>query len=158
MERHAVAADRGAGTEPAETAGPALSAPLFDHSAAQMAQANFAALDLGTNNCRLLIARPAGPSFRVVDAFSRIVRLGEGLEATGALSEAAMARTLDALRVCAVKIAHRRVAGVRCVATEACRRAANCRDFLGRVRDEIGIELEIISTAEEARLVVAGCA
>jgi exopolyphosphatase/guanosine-5'-triphosphate,3'-diphosphate pyrophosphatase len=123
---------------------------------------NFAALDLGTNNCRLLIARPApggsGGGFRVVDAFSRIVRLGEGLEATGALGEAAMARTLDALKVCAAKIAHRRVAGVRCVATEACRRAANCREFLARARDEIGLDLEIISTAEEARLVVAGCA
>jgi exopolyphosphatase/guanosine-5'-triphosphate,3'-diphosphate pyrophosphatase len=123
---------------------------------------NFAALDLGTNNCRLLVARPApagpGGGFRVVDAFSRIVRLGEGLAATGALSEAAMARTLDALRVCAGKLAQRRVAAVRCVATEACRRADNCAQFLARVRDEIGIELEIISTAEEARLVVTGCA
>jgi exopolyphosphatase / guanosine-5'-triphosphate,3'-diphosphate pyrophosphatase len=123
---------------------------------------NFAALDLGTNNCRLLIARPAtagtGGGFRVVDAFSRIVRLGEGLEATGELSEAAMARTLDALRVCAAKIGQRRVAAGRAVATEACRRAANCRGFLDRVRDETGIDLEIISTAEEARLVVSGCA
>ncbi|HUI34837.1 MAG TPA: Ppx/GppA phosphatase family protein [Stellaceae bacterium] len=127
-------------------------------ASARPASATFAALDLGTNNCRLLIARPAGPSFRVVDAFSRIVRLGEGLEATGALCEAAMARTLDALRVCAAKIAHRRVAGARCVATEACRRAGNCREFLTKVQDEIGIELEIISTAEEARLVVSGCA
>jgi exopolyphosphatase / guanosine-5'-triphosphate,3'-diphosphate pyrophosphatase len=123
---------------------------------------NFAALDLGTNNCRLLVARPApmGPSggFRVVDAFSRIVRLGEGLEATSALSEAAMDRTLDALKVCADKISLRRVAASRSVATEACRRAVNCGEFLERVREEVGIELEIISTAEEARLVVSGCA
>lgn len=119
---------------------------------------NYAALDLGTNNCRLLIARPAAGGFRVVDAFSRIVRLGEGLSASGALSEAAMARTLDALQVCAGKIEHRRVAAGRYVATEACRRAANCAAFLDQVRDEIGIELEIISTAEEARLVVTGCA
>jgi exopolyphosphatase/guanosine-5'-triphosphate,3'-diphosphate pyrophosphatase len=123
---------------------------------------NFAALDLGTNNCRLLIARPAptgsGGGFRVVDAFSRIVRLGEGLEATGELSAAAMARTLGALKICAGKIAQRRVAVTRAVATEACRRAANCGDFLARVRQEVGIELEIISTAEEARLVVSGCA
>src|SRR5262249_29695129 len=123
---------------------------------------NFAALDLGTNNCRLLVARPApassGSGFRVVDAFSRIVRLGEGLEATGALSEAAMERTLDALKACAGKIAQRRVCAARSVATEACRRAVNCGEFLGRVRDEVGIELEIISTAEEARLVVSGCA
>ena len=129
---------------------------------ARSAAPNYAALDLGTNNCRLLVARPAptghGGGFRVVDAFSRIVRLGEGLEATGELSEAAMARTLDALKVCAAKIAQRRVCMGRSVATEACRRAANCGKFLARVREEVGIELEIISTAEEARLVVSGCA
>jgi exopolyphosphatase/guanosine-5'-triphosphate,3'-diphosphate pyrophosphatase len=117
----------------------------------------FAALDLGTNNCRLLVARPVGAGFRVVDAFSRIVRLGEGLSATGALSGAAMERTLDALRVCAAKIAARNLVGGRYVATEACRRAANCVDFLARVADEVGLEIEIISTVEEARLVVAGC-
>ena len=158
-----MAADRGAdaysaGAEPAAPAGATLAA----EGPARLTAANFAALDLGTNNCRLLIARPtpmgSSGGFRVVDAFSRIVRLGEGLEATGALSEAAMARTLDALKVCAAKIAHRHVAGARCVATEACRRAVNCREFLARVQDEIGIELEIISTAEEARLVVSGCA
>jgi exopolyphosphatase/guanosine-5'-triphosphate,3'-diphosphate pyrophosphatase len=119
---------------------------------------NYAALDLGTNNCRLLIARPAGGAFRVVDAFSRIVRLGEGLGASGALSEAAMARTLDALKVCAAKIEQRRVTKSRYVGTEACRRAANCGEFLARVHEEVGIDLEIISTAEEARLVVTGCA
>jgi exopolyphosphatase/guanosine-5'-triphosphate,3'-diphosphate pyrophosphatase len=118
----------------------------------------YAALDLGTNNCRLLIARRAGTGFRVVDAFSRIVRLGEGVAASGGLSDAAMDRTLEALRVCAGKIAHRHVAAGRYVATEACRRAANCGTFLDRVREELGIELEIISTAEEARLVVTGCA
>src|SRR5437870_8370368 len=117
----------------------------------------FAALDLGTNNCRLLVARPVSEGFRVVDAFSRIVRLGEGLSATGALSEAAIERTLDALKVCAAKISARSVAAGRYVATEACRRAANCEDFLARVAEEIGLEIEIISTIEEARLVVAGC-
>jgi exopolyphosphatase/guanosine-5'-triphosphate,3'-diphosphate pyrophosphatase len=118
----------------------------------------YAALDLGTNNCRLLVARPAGPGFRVVDAFSRIIRLGEGLTATGVLSEGAMARALDALRICAGKIASRGVAAGRYVATEACRQAANCEAFLARVREEIGLEIEIISSTEEARLVVAGCA
>jgi exopolyphosphatase / guanosine-5'-triphosphate,3'-diphosphate pyrophosphatase len=118
----------------------------------------FAALDLGTNNCRLLVARPAGLGIRVVDAFSRIVRLGEGLMATGALSEEAIDRTLDALKICANKLSLRRIAGGRYVATEACRRATNCREFLARVRNETGLEIEIISTAEEARLVVAGCA
>jgi exopolyphosphatase/guanosine-5'-triphosphate,3'-diphosphate pyrophosphatase len=141
---------------PADAGGDARVVPA--HSNAP----NFAALDLGTNNCRLLVARPApmghGGGFRVVDAFSRIVRLGEGVEATGALSEAAMARTLDALKVCAGKIELRRVCAGRSVATEACRRAANCGEFLARVRGEVGIELEIISTAEEARLVVSGCA
>jgi exopolyphosphatase/guanosine-5'-triphosphate,3'-diphosphate pyrophosphatase len=119
---------------------------------------SYAALDLGTNNCRLLIARRAGDGFRVIDAFSRIVRLGEGLDAAGALSDAAMARTIEALRICAGKIGQRKVAFGRYVATEACRRAENCADFLAQVRDEIGIELEIISSAEEARLVVTGCA
>src|SRR5271163_2805913 len=155
-----MAGDRGAKLH---SAGAATGAPRPASSAPAGAVArelapNFAALDLGTNNCRLLIARPAAGGFRVVDAFSRIVRLGEGLEATGALSEAAMARTLDALRVCAGKIAQRRVCAGRSVATEACRRAINCGEFLERVRDEVGIELEIISTAEEARLVVSGCA
>jgi exopolyphosphatase / guanosine-5'-triphosphate,3'-diphosphate pyrophosphatase len=120
--------------------------------------ATVAALDLGTNNCRLLVARPTGMGFRVVDAFSRIVRLGEGLTATGILYEDAIARTLDALKVCAEKIAFRPVANGRYVATEACRRAANCEEFLARVRKETALEIEIISTAEEARLVVSGCA
>jgi len=139
-------------------AAPALPAAAGSGAAARAQAPNFAALDLGTNNCRLLIARSTGFGFRVVDAFSRIVRLGEGLEASGVLSVAAMERTLDALRVCAAKIAHRGVAAGRAVATEACRRAANCGGFLDRVRDETGIELEIITTAEEARLVVSGCA
>jgi len=136
---------------------PALGDTAFSEAARQP-QANYAALDLGTNNCRLLVARPARGGFRVIDAFSRIVRLGEGLSTTGGLSEAAMARTIEALRVCAGKLGQRKVMAGRYVATEACRRAENCTEFLDRVRDEIGIELEIISTAEEARLVVAGCA
>ena len=107
----------------------------------------YAALDLGTNNCRLLIARPAGEGFRVIDAFSRIVRLGEGLSQNGRLSEAAMTRTIDALRVCARKIRRRRVTTGRAVATEACRRAGNCDSFVERVRQETGLELEIISNS-----------
>ncbi|MCH9013988.1 MAG: Ppx/GppA family phosphatase [Proteobacteria bacterium] len=118
----------------------------------------YAALDLGTNNCRLLVARPLAQGFRVIDAFSRIVRLGEGLSASGRLSEAAMARTLDALRVCAAKMRRRGVTRARAVATEACRRAGNCDAFLARVRRETGIELEIISNDEEANLAIYGCA
>jgi exopolyphosphatase/guanosine-5'-triphosphate,3'-diphosphate pyrophosphatase len=119
----------------------------------------FAALDLGTNNCRLLVARPLiEGGFRVIDAFSRIVRLGEGVSATGRLSEAAMARTIDALRVCAVKIQRRGATHIRCVATEACRRAANCAEFVARVRRETGILLEIITAREEAALAFNGCA
>jgi exopolyphosphatase/guanosine-5'-triphosphate,3'-diphosphate pyrophosphatase len=127
-------------------------------SAGRQTGAHFAALDLGTNNCRLLIARPAGSGFRVVDAFSRIVRLGEGLAASGLLSAAAMARAIEALRICADKIAARNVAAGRYVATEACRRAANCEEFLARVRAETGLAIETISSREEARLVVSGCA
>lgn len=120
-------------------------------------RSSYAALDLGTNNCRLLIARPAEEGFVVVDAFSRIVRLGEGLAATGRLSDAAMDRAVSALSVCADKLRRRRVSLVRSVATEACRRAANGRDFVQRVYRETGIALEIITPEQEARLAVLGC-
>ena len=117
----------------------------------------YAALDLGTNNCRLLVARPSRDGFRVIDAFSRIVRLGEGLAANGHLSEAAIERTIAALGVCAGKMRRRGVTRARNVATEACRQAGNCDRFLDRVQDRTGIELEIISTGEEARLALEGC-
>lgn len=117
----------------------------------------FGALDLGTNNCRLLIARPSGDDFIIVDAYSRIVRLGEGMTASGRMSEAAMDRALDALSVCADKLRRRRVILSRAVATEACRRAANGREFWDRVRHETGIALDVISAEEEARLAVLGC-
>ena len=117
----------------------------------------YAALDLGTNNCRLLIARPSPDGFVVVDAFSRIVRLGEGLAASGRLSDAAMDRAVSALSVCADKLRRRHVSLVRSVATEACRRAANGREFVARVYAETGIALEVISPEQEARLAVMGC-
>ena len=117
----------------------------------------YAALDLGTNNCRLLVARPTEDGFRVVDAFSRIVRLGEGLSQTGRLSEAASARTLDALRVCRDKMRARGVARARLVATEACRSALNGLEFLAQVRDTLGMHLEIVDRETEAFLAAAGC-
>ena len=117
----------------------------------------FAAVDLGTNNCRLLVARPDSRGFRVLDAYSRIVRLGEGLTASGALSEAAMRRSIGALGVCAARIRRMRVRHARYVATEACRQARNCDEFLARVETETGIALEIIPAEEEARLALAGC-
>lgn len=117
-----------------------------------------AALDLGTNNCRLLIAEPARHgTFRIVDAFSRIVRLGEGLASHGRIADAAIERTLDALQVCAGRMRRRRVTHIRAIATEACRRASNGGEFLARARQETGIDFEVISPAEEARLAVAGC-
>lgn len=118
---------------------------------------HFAALDLGTNNCRLLIARPNGAGFTVVDAFSRIVRLGEGLASTGELSDAAIERTLAALRICADKLKRRNVALARSVATEACRQARNGPAFIARAYQETGIALDIITAEEEARLAVLGC-
>jgi len=118
----------------------------------------YAALDLGTNNCRLLVARPTRDGFRVIDAFSRIVRLGEGVSTTGRLSPAAMDRTLDALGVCARKMRRRGVTRVRAIATEACRRAENRVEFFARVYDETGIALTAIATEEEAGLALAGCA
>jgi exopolyphosphatase/guanosine-5'-triphosphate,3'-diphosphate pyrophosphatase len=117
----------------------------------------FAAIDLGTNNCRLLVARPEGSSFRVIDAFSRIVRLGEGMGAAGVLSDQAIDRTIAALQVCAGKLGYHRVERVRSVATAACRWAANGDAFIARVAEETGIDLEIISTREEAQLAIAGC-
>ena len=117
-----------------------------------------AALDLGTNNCRLLVARPRGEGFRVVDAFSRIVRLGEGLGARGSLSRLAMDRTVEALKICAAKMRRQGVTHARSVATEACRRADNCAEFLDRVQSETGIAIEIITNQEEAALAFAGCA
>jgi hypothetical protein len=121
-------------------------------------QPPIAALDLGTNNCRLLVARPEGESFVVVDAFSRAVRLGEGVEHSNQLGEAAQARALKALRICASKIRQHRVTDARIIATEACRRAVNGAGFIRRVTREIGLQMEIISAEEEARLAVAGCA
>jgi exopolyphosphatase / guanosine-5'-triphosphate,3'-diphosphate pyrophosphatase len=117
----------------------------------------YAAVDLGTNNCRLLIARPVDGGFTVVDAFSRIVRLGEGLSRTGRLSDEAMDRAVGALSVCADKLKRRNVSLVRSVATEACRRAENGMGFVDRVRSETGIVLDVIEPQEEARLAVLGC-
>jgi len=118
----------------------------------------YAALDLGTNNCRLLVARPSRRGFRVIDAFSRIIRLGEGVSSSGRLSEAAIDRTIEALRVCAGKIAKHRVARAGMIATEACRMAANAPEFLCRVRHETGIDITVVSRETEAKLAVSGCA
>lgn len=117
----------------------------------------FAALDLGTNNCRLLVATPAGEGFRVLESFSRIVRLGEGLHHTGRLSHDAMERAMVALHGCAARLARRPVRAVRAIATEACRRATNGGEFLARVRAETGLPIEAISTREEAELALESC-
>ncbi|GAA4663779.1 Ppx/GppA phosphatase family protein [Bartonella pachyuromydis] len=118
----------------------------------------YAALDLGTNNCRLLIASPSKPGyFRVVDAFSRIVRLGEGLVNNGYLNTQAMDRTIEALKVCHLKLKQRRIKRYRLVATEACRSAKNGKYFIQRVLDETGLELEIVDRKTEARFAVSGC-
>ncbi|TPJ21316.1 Ppx/GppA phosphatase family protein [Mesorhizobium sp. B2-8-3] len=118
----------------------------------------FAALDLGTNNCRLLVAVPGRHGqFRVIDAFSRIVRLGEGLTASGRLSQAAMDRAVEALKICGEKLRNRKIRKARLIATEACRSAANGVEFLDRVEREAGLKLEIIDRQTEARLAVSGC-
>jgi len=118
----------------------------------------YCALDLGTNNCRLLVARPSRRGFFVIDAFSRIIRLGEGVSASGRLSDIAMSRTINALRVCAAKMARNGVARSRLVATEACRVAANRDEFLERVREDVGLDIEVLSRENEAKLAVSGCA
>ncbi|MEF3047638.1 Ppx/GppA phosphatase family protein [Pseudotabrizicola sp. L79] len=118
----------------------------------------YAALDLGTNSCRMLIAQPKGSQFSVVDSFSKTVQLGVGLEASGRLSRASMTRTVQALRICQKKLERHNVGRMRLVATEACRRARNARDFMRQVRRETGLQLEIITPEEEARLAVISCA
>ena len=137
-----------------EQGGPSDPKPLWKRDPHRR---TYGAIDLGTNNCRLLIARPTDAGFTVIDAFSRIVRLGEGLSRTGELSTEAMDRAVGALAVCGEKLRRRNVALSRSVATEACRRASNGREFADRVRDETGIVLDIIEPAEEARLAVLGC-
>jgi exopolyphosphatase/guanosine-5'-triphosphate,3'-diphosphate pyrophosphatase len=118
----------------------------------------YAALDLGTNNCRLLIARPHDAGFRVLDGFTRIVRLGEGLSATGRLSDAAMERTMEALRLCRNKLREHEPTRMRLIATEACRAASNGEEFIARVERELGLKLEIVDRQTEASLAVTGCA
>jgi len=135
----------------------APAAPVRHFRPAWAGRQAYAAIDLGTNNCRLLIARPSGENFTVIDAFSRVVRLGEGLAISGKLSDEAMDRALGALHVCADKLKRRNVHLARSVATEACRRASNGAEFIARVREETGIFLDVISAQEEARLAVLGC-
>ena len=135
-------------------ASPALSG---EHRPRSPDGATFAALDLGTNNCRLLIARPSEDGFRIVEAYSNIVRLGEGLSQTGRLADHAMERAMLALKACAEKIARRRCVKIRAVATQACRSADNGEAFIARVQRETGLQLDIITPREEAHLAVAGC-
>jgi exopolyphosphatase / guanosine-5'-triphosphate,3'-diphosphate pyrophosphatase len=119
--------------------------------------ATYAALDLGTNNCRLLVARPTREGFRVIDAFSRIIRLGEGLSASGRISDAAIARAIEALSVCRDKMKNRGVTRARLIATEACRAAVNGAEFRARVNEQVGLALEIVDRETEASLAATGC-
>lgn len=121
-------------------------------------KALYAALDLGTNSCRMLIAQPLGDQFRVVDSFSKSVQLGIGLESSGQLNKTSMNRTLNAIRVCKQKLKRHKVKNMRLVATEACRRASNGASFMRQIKRETGLSLEIIAAQEEARLAVISCA
>ena len=141
---------KGAGAFPKAVESPAPARPDPD--------ALYAALDLGTNSCRMLIAQPKGSGFHVVDSFSKSVQLGAGLERTGRLSRASMSRTVQALRICQQKLKRNKVRRMRLIATEACRRAKNSREFIRQVKRETGLTLEIIQPEEEARLAVISCA
>jgi len=134
-----------------------LAAALHDERARDPGSSVYAALDLGTNNCRLLIASPTADGFRVIDSFSRIIRLGEGVSTTGVISDAAIARAVSALSICRDKIALRGAQRLRLIATEACRAASNADAFLARIASEAGITLEIIDRETEAALAVVGC-
>lgn len=141
---------KGAGAFPKPVDSPVPARPDSD--------ALYAALDLGTNSCRMLVAQPNGSGFHVVDSFSKSVQLGAGLERTGRLSRSSMARTIQALRICQQKLKRNRVGRMRLVATEACRRARNAGDFIRQIKAETGLTLEIIQPEEEARLAVISCA
>ena len=127
-------------------------------SARNTASTTYAALDLGTNNCRLLVGTPAADGFRVLESFSKVVRLGEGLRQSGRLSAEAMDRAVEALQSCADRLARRRMNGMRAIATEACRRASNSEEFVARVARQTGLQLDVISTREEAGLALESCA
>jgi exopolyphosphatase/guanosine-5'-triphosphate,3'-diphosphate pyrophosphatase len=159
---------RASGLDPARRRGPRVRPPWGRRgpgrqgargspTAPERNGATYAALDLGTNNCRLLVARPTADGFRVIDAFSRIIRLGEGVSASGRISEAAIDRALAALAVCRDKMRNRGVTRARLIATEACRAAGNGPDFLTRVRAEVGLDLEIVDRETEALLAATGC-
>lgn len=143
--------------EPSSSVGDRYGGPPPGVSTSREATQLYAAMDLGTNNCRLLIAQRVPSGFRVIDSFSRIVRLGDGLGTTGQLSEAAMARTLAAIEMCAEKLSLHQPAKLRCVATQACRIAKNGPAFLRNVARKTGIRFDIIPPSEEARLAVIGC-
>ena len=130
---------------------------MLDNHIAPSNKTAIAAVDLGTNNCRMLIASADSNNFSVIDSFSRITRLGEGLTVSRRLSSEAMERTIDALKICASKMKRHRVKLSRNVTTEACRRAENCNEFVEKVKKETGIFLEIISPHEEAKLALSGC-
>lgn len=144
-------------TGPAKSAEAPISVQAPRHPRPKAPQL-YAALDLGTNSCRMLIARPRGAQFEVVDSFSKAVELGTGLKTSGLLSHKPMQRTLQALRICRAKLEQHQVGHMRLVATEACRRARNSRDFIRRVHNETGLRLDIISAEEEAQLAVVSCA
>src|ERR1700756_3966873 len=156
-ELHSPVAAAVTGPEQAQVQGNSGGTSGAINGAANGATGVYAALDLGTNNCRLLIACPCGDSFRVVDSFSRIIRLGEGISATGNISEAAIERAIAALTICRDKIQTRKAKRLRLIATEACRAAANAEGFRNRVAAETGIKLEVIDRETEAALAVIGC-
>lgn len=155
---HAPPANAGAGGQSGSGVTAQRTNPPPAHAPRRSRSPLYAALDLGTNNCRLLIARPHEQGFRVMDGFTRIVRLGEGLTATGRLSDAAMDRTMEALRLCRNKLREHQPARMRLIATEACRSAENGPEFIARVERELGLVLEIVDRQTEAALAVTGCA
>ena len=149
--------DHGSRARPQALAAAMTVADAVEASRSAAGSGVYAALDLGTNNCRLLIACPTGDSFRVIDSFSRIIRLGEGISSTGRISEAAIGRAISALSVCRDKMRARKAGRLRLIATEACRAASNAENFRGRVAAATGIDLEVIDRETEAALAVIGC-
>ena len=115
-----------------------------------------AAIDCGTNSIRLLIADIDGDNFREIHRDMEIVRLGQGVDATGKFDPEAIERTLTATRKYAEVIASKGVEKVRFCATSATRDASNRDLFIDGVREILGIEPEVIPGTEEAALSFMG--
>jgi exopolyphosphatase/guanosine-5'-triphosphate,3'-diphosphate pyrophosphatase len=117
-----------------------------------------AAIDVGTNSIHMVIVqiKTSIPSFTVIESEKATVRLGERCAQTGNLTEDAMQRSLEALKRCQEICRTQKVEEIVAVATSATREAPNGAEFIRRIREELGLYVEVISGQEEARRIYLG--